>query len=229
VAATGFLPRALSFLRALSHLERVTHRLGKTYMFNKNHLPHLERGYTQVIQPISLISFPYKAKKQQGSATNIQQQKTTPSQELRGHHSQLGQQHGFPKQMTDIFLNPTRLNNYGTFGFPNHPYRTDSRFWVSPMRDEKSTRTSNIDSMVLIEGVPAPPEIRTGLFGFQSCMTVFLQRSYEIPSSDSRRYSCKGHTRFLVQTVDNRMEEEPPSWINSTVLTTCASVDTCHP
>jgi hypothetical protein len=32
-----------------------------------------------------------------------------------------------------------------------------------------------------------------------------------------------------VQTVDGRMEEEPPSWLNSTVLTACAWVDTCHP
>jgi hypothetical protein len=117
----------------------------------------------------------------------IQQQQTTPSQELRGHHSQLGQQHGFPKQMTDRRFNPTRLNNYGTFSFPNHPYRTDSRFWVSGMRDKKSTRRSNTYSTVLTEGVPSPPEINTDLLGFQSYVRVFLQRSYEIPDSDSRR------------------------------------------
>jgi hypothetical protein len=27
----------------------------------------------------------------------------------------------------------------------------------------------------------------------------------------------------------DRMEEEPPSWLNSTVLTACTWVDTCHP
>ena len=72
--------------------------------------------------------------------------------------------HGFPKQMTNRHFNPTRLNNYGTFGFPNHPYRTDSWFWVLGMHDKKSTRRSNIDLTILIEGVPAPPEINIDLF-----------------------------------------------------------------
>jgi hypothetical protein len=42
VAATGFLPGVLSFLRALSHLERIAHR-PTTYSSNLNHLSHLER------------------------------------------------------------------------------------------------------------------------------------------------------------------------------------------
>jgi hypothetical protein len=75
--------------------------------------------------------------------------------------------HGFPKQMTEKCFNPTRLNNYRTFGFPNHPYKIDSWFWVSGMRDNKSTQRLNTDSTVLTEGVPAPPEIKTGLFGFR--------------------------------------------------------------
>jgi hypothetical protein len=42
VAATGFLPGALSFLCALSHLERSL--IGQeTCPFNLNHLSHLER------------------------------------------------------------------------------------------------------------------------------------------------------------------------------------------
>jgi hypothetical protein len=32
-----------------------------------------------------------------------------------------------------------------------------------------------------------------------------------------------------VQTIDGRLEEEPPSRLNSTVLTACTWVDTCHP
>jgi hypothetical protein len=43
VAATGFLSRVLSFLRALSHLERIAHR-PTTYSTNLNHLSHLERA-----------------------------------------------------------------------------------------------------------------------------------------------------------------------------------------
>jgi hypothetical protein len=42
VAATGFLPGVLSFLCALSHLERVAHR-PTTCSSNFNHLSHLER------------------------------------------------------------------------------------------------------------------------------------------------------------------------------------------
>jgi hypothetical protein len=42
VAATGFLPGVLSFLCALSHLERIAHR-PTTYSSNLNHLSHLER------------------------------------------------------------------------------------------------------------------------------------------------------------------------------------------
>jgi hypothetical protein len=42
VAATGFLPGVLSFLYALSHLERIAHR-PTTYSSNLNHLSHLER------------------------------------------------------------------------------------------------------------------------------------------------------------------------------------------
>jgi hypothetical protein len=43
VAATGFLPGVLSFLHALSHLERITHK-PTTCSSNLNHLSHLERA-----------------------------------------------------------------------------------------------------------------------------------------------------------------------------------------
>ena len=42
MAATGFLPRVLSFFCALSHLERIPHR-PTTCSSNLNHLSHLER------------------------------------------------------------------------------------------------------------------------------------------------------------------------------------------
>jgi hypothetical protein len=135
VAATGFLPGALSFLRALSHLERVAHRLGKTCLFNNNHLPHLERGYTQVIQPVSLISFPYKAEKQQGSTTNIQQQQTTPSQELCGRYSQLGQQTWVSQTDDRQTLQRNKAQQLrDTLGFPNQAIKDRLTALVSEMR-----------------------------------------------------------------------------------------------
>jgi hypothetical protein len=74
VAATGFLSGALSFLHVLSHLERVAHRLGKTCLFNNNHLPHLEIFYTQVMQPVSIILISNTVRMPpQGSTMNIQQ------------------------------------------------------------------------------------------------------------------------------------------------------------
>jgi hypothetical protein len=36
-------------------------------------------------------------------------------------------------------------------------------------------------------------------------------------------------TGFMVQTIDGRMEEEPPTHLTSLVLTACAWVNTCHP
>jgi hypothetical protein len=44
VATTGFLPGVLSFLCALSHLERVTHRPSNLF-FQFNHLSLLERVF----------------------------------------------------------------------------------------------------------------------------------------------------------------------------------------
>jgi hypothetical protein len=51
MASIGFLPGVLSFLHALSHLERNTHRI-TTYYTNLNHLSHLERAlYHWPIRP----------------------------------------------------------------------------------------------------------------------------------------------------------------------------------
>jgi hypothetical protein len=98
-------------------------------------------------------------------------------------------------------------------GFPNrlNNHEIDSRFWF---RD--CTRCTEIPRT----GSNCSDKECTGylrnqhrLFGFQGCTRVFLQRS------DGTH----------VQTVDGGMEEEPPSRLNSAVLSACAWVDTCHP
>jgi hypothetical protein len=50
-------------------------------------------------------------------------------------------------------------------------------------------------------------------FGFQSCVQY----------ADLR---CRGHT---VQTMDDRMENEPPTQMMLQILTACTQVDTCLP
>jgi hypothetical protein len=135
VAATGFLPGALSFLRALSHLERVTHRLGKTCLFNNNHLPHLERGYTQARQLVSLISFPYKENKttrlsnEHTTTTNHTQPRTVWPPQSTGTTNM-----GFPKQVTDRRFNITRLSNYETLWFSQPTTQDDFLVLVLGMR-----------------------------------------------------------------------------------------------
>jgi hypothetical protein len=60
------------------------------------------------------------------------------------------------------------------------------------------------------------PEINTG-FGLSGDV------------SEDARGSLAEVRRVHAQTVEGRMEEEPPSWLISAILFAWAWVDTCHP
>jgi hypothetical protein len=78
VSATGFLPRVLSFLFALSHLERITHRPNNLFF--------------QLQSPLS----PRESAVQTG-------QQATHSPTLRGHNNQWGEnRHGLSNRLNNV-------------------------------------------------------------------------------------------------------------------------------
>jgi hypothetical protein len=142
VAATGFLPGVLSFLRALSHLERIAHR-PTTCSTNLNHLSHLERA---------LYHWPTRPHAVQHCVVTT----------THGEH-----RHSFPTGSTMA----------GHFLFPNPSTQDRLMLWLSEMRDKQSAQGSTQVRTVQTRDVPAISEINTGIFGFQGCTRVFLQRS----------------------------------------------------
>jgi hypothetical protein len=140
VAATGFLPGALSFLHTLSHLERVAHRPGNLSLQPQ---PPLSPGESVV----------YAGQQ----ATRVKHcMTTTVNWEHRHKHP------NDDRQIQYI----TRLNNYMNVSLDQPTIQDRLMALVSGMHD-KQPRQVDTDSMVQTEGVPAPPEINTGLSGFR--------------------------------------------------------------
>jgi hypothetical protein len=127
VAATGPLPGVLtSSAHSLTWRESLTGLA--TCLFNHNHLPHLERVlHTGQTTCFLQLGFQHSRATTRLN-TNIHWPAShTQSSTARPQQSTGNTDTGFPKLVTDRRYNITRLNNYGTFGFPNQQYRTDSR------------------------------------------------------------------------------------------------------
>jgi hypothetical protein len=92
MAATGFLPGVLSFLCALSHLERVAHRPNNLLF--------------QIQPPLS----PGESVVQIG-------QQATQDQTLHIHHNQQESRHEHPRVATDRYNSITRLSRDETLPF----------------------------------------------------------------------------------------------------------------
>jgi hypothetical protein len=181
-----------------------------TYLFNHNHLPHLERGYTQAKHEFTLASKPRAVQHCVATTSNWETDTGFPNRLI---NHEIDSRFRFRD-----FTRCTEISTHRLDGSEQNVWLSQNDTGLFPVRRMKQFSGTNTNFFPKSTQASGSRGVR-----FRRSTRVSLQRFDPFTLRQSGRIEEEPTQQLTGMGV------EPPTQLASAILTACTWVDTCHP